>query len=183
MVLAPGLAVLAYCVEAVGQAQDARCREPLRRANRLAAGRGYQRTQDDDRHHSARQRAHHEYEGVVCGGRKQLHRSTIPLRESHMSNMAYVRFRNTLPDLQDCYETLRDGFLRPDVEKSPEELTAAKELVKLAQKIAEEFGDQSRMRPVICRACDGLGVVEYDYLSDSGEMETCHDCNGTGRVG
>lgn len=53
-----------------------------------------------------------------------------------MGNMSYCRFQNTLPDLRDCYEALDDfdGL-------SEDERKAAVRLVKLAAKIADEFGD------------------------------------------
>ena len=51
-----------------------------------------------------------------------------------MSNMSYCRFRNTLPDLLDCYKAMDD---QPD---DPEEATAWLGIIKLAVKIAEEYG-------------------------------------------
>lgn len=53
-----------------------------------------------------------------------------------MSNMSYVRFRNTLADLQDCYENIED---HPTTEY---EERARAALVRLCKKIAEEWGDE-----------------------------------------
>lgn len=53
-----------------------------------------------------------------------------------MGNMSYCRFRNTLPDLRDCYENI------DDIENANEdELRARKNLIKLCVEIAEECGD------------------------------------------
>jgi L-asparaginase II len=42
-----------------------------------------------------------------------------------MSNMSYCRFRNTLHDLQDCADALKEGK-----KLSPEEARAAKRLIE-----------------------------------------------------
>ena len=52
-----------------------------------------------------------------------------------MANMGYCRFRNTLPDLQDCYDNLWE-------ELSPEEHKARAFLIKLCKEIAEEVDDE-----------------------------------------
>ena len=49
-----------------------------------------------------------------------------------MSNMSYCRFRNTLTDLQDCYDNLGET-------ESEEEAQAEAQLIKLCQQIAEEI--------------------------------------------
>lgn len=46
-----------------------------------------------------------------------------------MSNMTYVRFRNTSEDLEDCLEHINDANL------SPEEEEARKRLVKLCRRV------------------------------------------------
>lgn len=48
-----------------------------------------------------------------------------------MSNMSYCKFRNTLKDLRDCYNSMYD-------EVSPEEDQAKIDLIKLCKIIAEE---------------------------------------------
>lgn len=52
-----------------------------------------------------------------------------------MSNMAHCRFRNTLPDLYDCYDAMGDDDL------SAEESAARTDLVALARLIVENYGD------------------------------------------
>lgn len=67
-----------------------------------------------------------------------------------MSNMSYCRFRNTLGDLRDCYQSLlEDGYEDEDDESprtadrlSSEEEYAKKALIKLCIKIAEEYGEE-----------------------------------------
>ncbi len=56
-----------------------------------------------------------------------------------MSNMSYCRFRNTLGDLQDCYDNMDDA------EMSDDELIARQRLVQLCIEIAntyEEIADE-----------------------------------------
>ena len=52
-----------------------------------------------------------------------------------MANMGYARFRNTLSDLRDCYESMGDYDL------SDEEQTARRRLIKLCKEIADDYGD------------------------------------------
>lgn len=52
-----------------------------------------------------------------------------------MSNMGYCRFRNTLTDLEDCSEHIRDKDL------SAEELRARRRLVQLCRQIIEDVED------------------------------------------
>ena len=54
-------------------------------------------------------------------------------------NMSYCRFRNTLPDLQDCMEALDEGFL--DHSENIEELEAAARLIRLCSEIARFYGE------------------------------------------
>jgi len=51
-----------------------------------------------------------------------------------MGNMSYCRFRNTVSDLQDCYDNLHEA-------NSLEEERARKRLIKLCQKIFEDGED------------------------------------------
>ena len=51
-----------------------------------------------------------------------------------MSNMTYCKYRNTLKDLRDCYDSMYD-------ETSPEEDQAKMSLIKLCKQIAEENED------------------------------------------
>lgn len=55
-----------------------------------------------------------------------------------MSNMSYCRFRNTLGDLQDCYDAMSDD----DTELSPEEMKARERLIKLCKNIASDYEDE-----------------------------------------
>ena len=50
-----------------------------------------------------------------------------------MGNMSYCRFRNTLIDLQDCYDNMGEGI--SDLEK-----IAKENLIELCKEIVEEFG-------------------------------------------
>lgn len=55
-----------------------------------------------------------------------------------MSNMSYCRFRNTLGDLQECFESL-DGQLEHESieELTHEELRAARELLTLCEEMLQ----------------------------------------------
>jgi len=53
-----------------------------------------------------------------------------------MGNMSYCRFRNTVKDLRDCYESMGN-----DEELSEEETEAKEELIKLCVDIAIDYGD------------------------------------------
>lgn len=55
-----------------------------------------------------------------------------------MSNMSYCRFRNTLSDLQDCEDALRDGEEIDDVD----EARARDRLVALCRQIADDYGEE-----------------------------------------
>lgn len=60
-----------------------------------------------------------------------------------MSNMSYCRFRNTLQDLRDCKEALTDMTGNDTMDTlSSEEYAAMKALVKMAEEIKDEFGEQ-----------------------------------------
>ena len=52
-----------------------------------------------------------------------------------MPNMSYCRFRNTLPDLQDCFENMDQG------PEDPEEARAMLAVIKLAALIVDSYGD------------------------------------------
>ncbi len=52
-----------------------------------------------------------------------------------MGNMSYCRFRNTLPDLRDCLDAIRNGE-----QIGEEELRAKKSLVQVCKEILEEEG-------------------------------------------
>jgi hypothetical protein len=52
-----------------------------------------------------------------------------------MANMSYVRFENTLRDLQDCFDHLYDDDLSPSEEKY------RKFLIEICKEIAGEFED------------------------------------------
>jgi len=57
-----------------------------------------------------------------------------------MGNMAYCRFKNTLSDLEDCYEDMEFG--KDFSELSLTEQEARNELVALCKKIAEQFDEE-----------------------------------------
>lgn len=56
-----------------------------------------------------------------------------------MPNMSYCRFRNTLGDLQDCYDNMADGSELGDPNDRQSEAYARKNLISLCKKISEEF--------------------------------------------
>jgi hypothetical protein len=53
-----------------------------------------------------------------------------------MANLSYCRFRNTLSDLQDCYDNIDN-----DIESS-EEKRARQRLIELCMNIAEEYASE-----------------------------------------
>jgi len=60
-----------------------------------------------------------------------------------MGNMSHCRFRNTLLDLQDCYDAMLDelnGKTEDEDGLTYEELRAKEELIKLCQIIIDNFG-------------------------------------------
>ena len=60
-----------------------------------------------------------------------------------MANMSYCRFRNTLLELQDCYNAMVDevnGESDQEGGLSIEESRAQIELIELCQTIIEDFG-------------------------------------------
>jgi len=57
-----------------------------------------------------------------------------------MANMSYVRFENTLSDLEDCYEDMQFGTEFSEL--SLTEQQARNELVDLCKKIAEQFDEE-----------------------------------------
>ena len=56
-----------------------------------------------------------------------------------MGNMSYCRFRNTLNDLRDCYETMVEEWYELDKEINREEYRARKQLIELCVTITEDF--------------------------------------------
>ena len=56
-----------------------------------------------------------------------------------MPNMSYVRFENTLADLQDCYDNLEEPL---DEKTCDSEITSKEQLIELCDTIAEEYGDR-----------------------------------------
>jgi len=58
-----------------------------------------------------------------------------------MSNMSYCRFRNTLPDLRDCYEAMGDKS--PDEMDNFDEQLARWHLVRLCQSIVADYGEEA----------------------------------------
>lgn len=52
-----------------------------------------------------------------------------------MPNMSYCRFQNTVGDLEDCEEHIRDDL------QDKEEKNARTRLIKICKGIAEEFED------------------------------------------
>lgn len=57
-----------------------------------------------------------------------------------MANMSYCRFRNTLEDYRDCYNTLCSAMDGEDMEMSDEEIEAAKQLIEMSYNLADELG-------------------------------------------
>lgn len=61
-----------------------------------------------------------------------------------MANMSYCRFRNTVEDLEDCY----DNWEHPehkgeeDVDPNEEELQARGRMLKICQRIINDYGEE-----------------------------------------
>lgn len=64
-----------------------------------------------------------------------------------MSNMSYCRFHNTLLDLRDCYESMKE-----DEPLSESELIARNKLVELCSRIHNEI--------------DAEGIAESHYICE-----------------
>lgn len=58
-----------------------------------------------------------------------------------MANMSYCRFQNTVSDLRDCADVLRDIADLEDID-SEDEQRAAKRLIRLCCEIAEGWGGE-----------------------------------------
>lgn len=58
-----------------------------------------------------------------------------------MGNMSYCRFRNTLTDLRDCYESMGE-FVDAEGDGYDNEATARRNLIALCQRIATDYGDE-----------------------------------------
>ena len=56
-----------------------------------------------------------------------------------MPNMSYCRFRNTLGDLEDCYDTMMNG---EDGDLNESEERARKQLIEMCLDIATEYGSE-----------------------------------------
>lgn len=56
-----------------------------------------------------------------------------------MSNLSYCRFQNTLEDLVDCLDALRDGAMRRV--DNEDEREAMLDLILVCRDIADEFGE------------------------------------------
>lgn len=54
-----------------------------------------------------------------------------------MANMSYCRFENTYRDLRDCLDALEEGG-----KLSNEEVEYKKELIRLCQEIARDYGEE-----------------------------------------
>ena len=63
-----------------------------------------------------------------------------------MSNMSYCRFENTVSDLRDCADALRNGEAEDEDLSSDYERSAKHELIALCREIAAEFGEQEDER-------------------------------------
>lgn len=61
-----------------------------------------------------------------------------------MGNMSYCRFRNTVEDLEDCYDNWEAVEHRgeDDAVVSEEELRARKRMLKICQNIIDDFGEE-----------------------------------------
>ncbi len=56
-----------------------------------------------------------------------------------MANMSYCRYRNTLNDLQDCYDSM--SYDEDGDELSREESNAKEQLLELCAEITDQFND------------------------------------------
>lgn len=60
-----------------------------------------------------------------------------------MKNMSYCRFENTVEDMKDCLEALKEnggasGYIKK-IEPSSHEIMAIKEMVEIAEELVEEL--------------------------------------------
>lgn len=55
-----------------------------------------------------------------------------------MANMSYCRFRNTLNDLEDCFENMENTL---EVGIDNEEINAREKLIELCQEIVYKYND------------------------------------------
>lgn len=64
-----------------------------------------------------------------------------------MANMSYCRFENTIPDLSDCLDALRNAGTLQDAQMgaSGQEARAMRRLIKLCVTVAEEFEDDLKL--------------------------------------
>lgn len=58
-----------------------------------------------------------------------------------MQNMSYCRFENTLAALRECQDALNEAGNNPLDGLNEYELKAAKQLIKLCRKIADDYED------------------------------------------
>ena len=62
-------------------------------------------------------------------------------------NMSYCRFRNTLGDLDDCYDVLLEkGVAGAKQDADPEEQRAIQLLIKMCKHIAEDYYETRKDR-------------------------------------
>jgi hypothetical protein len=59
-------------------------------------------------------------------------------KEIKMGNMSYCRYRNTLNDLEDCFEAMRFDYFDQE-SLSNEEKHAMEQLIELCEEIAQEY--------------------------------------------
>ena len=79
-------------------------------------------------------------------------------------NMSYCRFRNTLSDLQDCFDNLPNGDLSND------EANAFVDLVLLAKEIAEQYEEYNETE------LKNLAIETYEEEQDE-EIEEYYKQN------
>ena len=70
-------------------------------------------------------------------------------RKDEQMNMSYCRFRNTLSDLDDCYDALMEkGVVGVKADADPDEQRAVTRLIKMCKQLAEDYYETREDRGV-----------------------------------
>lgn len=81
-----------------------------------------------------------------------------------MANMSYCRFHNTLSDLRDCEEHMRDKLStgRPGGDGYDSEFTKRQKLIEICIRIASEYGEADEEGVLTGKVRDMLELEESE---------------------